>query len=426
MRLVRDVMSHKILYVTREATVRTAVELMRTHQTEVVPVVEAGEVVGLLDALTLTLYDGETSVLEAASEPIVTVSADTPVAEAARLMRTNKLRQVPVLHDGRLSGLLSARDLLRVWGAVNDNLTGLPVQHQMRDWISRQLSVGQEVVVLFLDLNEFGSLNKQHGHVMGDRVLQRVADVLRESVDTETEFCCRFGGDEFAIASTLAVSAAHELAAQVRDRIGRITIEGLPQPIGVAIGMAGGRRTTPRPEAHTDAMLDDLITRASTASTAAKDLEEHIHSFESGPDEPGLPLPRLTAGEQDVLLPRVVVEGYQIGQSGKALEVTVALRAGEERHECSLTAPHAEINRAVATATARCLELFAQDRVRIEIEDTYEYSTPHGLSCVGATVKLTRDSASEDLVGSSAVRGDLYRSYINVILDATNRRISRG
>ena len=38
--------------------------------------------------------------------------------------------------------------------SVNDALTGLPVQHQLRDFITRHLSSGTEVVILFLDLNQ--------------------------------------------------------------------------------------------------------------------------------------------------------------------------------------------------------------------------------------------------------------------------------
>jgi IMP dehydrogenase len=424
-RLVRDVMSHKILYVTREATVRTAVGLLRAHGADVVPVMDGGRVVGLLDALSLTLFDGEASVEEAFHEPLAFVETDTPLADASRLMRQHRLRQVPVLHDGQLVGLLSVRDLLRVWGVVPDNLTGLPVQHQLRDWIYRYLATGTEVVVLFLDLNDFGMLNKQHGHVFGDRVLQRVAEVLRDATDPELDFPARFGGDEFAVATIRRVSGAHDLATLLRDRIAGIHVEGLPAQTSVSIGLAGGRRLTSRPDAHPDATLDDLITRASTASTAAKKTEERIRSFDGGTEAGAVPLPRLTSGEIGPWQ-RVVVEGYRIGETGSSLEATVVLRAGAERHEWKVAAGKAELNRALATATARCLQLFARDRIRIEVDDTYEYTTPHGLPCVGATVTLYQDAEPPDcLVGTSPIRDDAHRSYINVVLDATNRRLSR-
>lgn len=419
MRLVRDVMSHKTLYLTREATVRSAVELVRGHQAEVVPVMDEGRVVGLVDSLLLTLYEGETSVMEAALDPLW-IETTTPLAEASRLMRANRLRQLPVLQNGELVGTLSAADLLRVWGQVNDALTRLPVQYQLRDWISRHLTGGTEVVILFLDLNDFGVFNKRHGHVFGDRVLQRVADVLREYTNPDTDFAARMGGDEFCVATIRRLPSARELATVLRDHIARSYIEGQPVEIGVSIGISGGRRLTPRPGAHTEATLDNLITRASTASTAAKKLPERIHEYGDG-ESPSLPELPPEAGEA---APRVQVEGYRITQTGVSVEVSVALRAGPETREARLAVSRGELNRALATATARCLSQLTRELVQMDVEDTYEYTTPHGIACVGATVVLTPPSgAPERLVGAAPIREDTHRGYVNAVLDAANRRM---
>lgn len=419
MRLVRDVMSHKTLYLTREATVRSAVELVRGHEAEVVPVMDGGRVVGLVDALLLTLYEGETSVMEAALDPLW-VETTTPLAEAGRLMRGQRLRQLPVLQSGELVGTLSAGDLLRVWGQVNDALTHLPVQYQLRDWVSRHLAGGIEVVILFLDLNDFGVFNKRHGHVFGDRVLQRVADVLRESTDGETDFAARMGGDEFCLATIRRLPEARELAGVLRDQIAHSSIEGQPVEIGVSIGLSGGRRLTPRPGAHTEATLDNLITRASTASTTAKKLPGRIHEYGDGEAVSVPELPR----EPGAAETRIQVEGYRIAQTGSALEVSVSLRSGPEIREARLSVNRGELNRGLATAATRCLSQLTGERIELEVEDTYEYSTPHGLACVGATVVLTPPSAPpERLVGAAPVREDEHRAYVNAVLDAANRRL---
>ena len=83
MQLVRDAMTRSILYVTPDATVRTAVEMLRSHQADVISVVEGGQVIGVLDALHLCLYDGEVSVQEAISEPPLVLTAEMPLADAA-------------------------------------------------------------------------------------------------------------------------------------------------------------------------------------------------------------------------------------------------------------------------------------------------------------------------------------------------------
>jgi diguanylate cyclase (GGDEF)-like protein len=416
-------MTRSIFYVTPDATVRTAVEMLRSHQADVIAVVEAGTVVGLLDALHLCLYDGEVSVREAISGPPLTLPADLPLAEAARRMRGAGLNQVPVVEEGRFAGMLSEHDLLNNWGAVNDPLTGLPVQYQLRHWIASRMAAGREVVILFLDLNNFGALNKQRGHVFGDQVLRAVAQSLKELADPDLDYLCRYGGDEFAIATVRALAEARQLAEQARERVGQIRLNGEDTGIGIAIGLAGGRRSRPRPDTHVSATLDDLLTRASTASTAAKHARDSICVFQNATaPSPGEAQPTGTRLYSPV--PRAVLMGYEVQPAGEGLEVRVALRAAEEVREQREPADESTVARALVEATARCLEQFVDNTLELQIEDTYEYTTPHGLPCVGATVTLRRgDEEPERLVGASAIRGDIYRTYINAVLDATNRRL---
>ena len=421
-RRVRDVMSHNIPALPRTATVYAAVELFRTHRLDALPVLDGEAVVGLLEPLALALYDGSVSIAEILAGAPLTVAPDETVPEAARRMRSGGQRNAPVIQDGRLVGLLGERDLLDAWGAIHDPLTDLPVQHQFRHWVSLQLSAGREVAILFLDLNDFGALNKRRGHVIGDQALCAVAEVIRDTIDPDQDFACRYGGDEFAIGTTRHVTGARFLATQVRDRVAGLDLNDEPLELSVAIGLSGGQRVRIRPDAHVEATLDDLITRASTASTAAKQMPEHICSFNaSAPDsdaEPTAPAaPR--SGR-----PRVVVDSYRIGQTGPEVEVTVGLRSGQEREERNCIVPEGELARALATATARCLQSFASEPVEIDVEETYEYETPQGISCVGATISVARSAGgTERLVGASPLRGDLHRSYINAVLDAANRRV---
>lgn len=422
-RRVRDVMSHNVPALPREATVYAAVELFRTHRLDALPVLDGEAVVGLLEPLALALYDGSVSIAEILTGTPLTVAPDETVPEAARRMRSGGQRNAPVIQDGRLVGLLGERDLLDAWGAIHDPLTDLPVQHQFRHWVSLQLSAGREVAILFLDLNDFGAVNKRRGHVIGDQALCAVAEVIRDTIDPDQDFACRYGGDEFAIGTTRHVTGARFLATQVRDRVAALDLNNEPLELSVAIGLSGGQRVRIRPDAHVEATLDDLITRASTASTAAKQMPEHICSFNTGsaavpsgePSTPGVP---------PSARPRVVVDSYRIGQTGPEVEVTVGLRAGQEREERNCIVPEGELARALATATARCLQSFASEPIEIDVEETYEYETPQGLSCVGATIAVARAAGStERLVGASPLRGDLHRSYINAVLDAVNRRV---
>ncbi|HEU4751493.1 MAG TPA: GGDEF domain-containing protein, partial [Armatimonadota bacterium] len=257
------------------------------------------------------------------------------------------------------------------------------------------------------------------GHVYGDQVLRAVAGTLRELVDPEVDCLCRYGGDEFAVATVRPLPEARALAERIRDEVATIRVNGEETGVSIAIGLAGGRRHRPRPESHVSATLDDLITRASTASTAAKHASDSICLFQNaapaGPAEVAPP----SGG-----LPRVVLLGYEIAPVADEFQIRVALRAGSVVHEQRDRAEEASIARGLVAATARCLEQFAHEPLQVVVEETYEYSTPQGLSCVGATISMRfPDGHVEHLVGASAIRGDIYRTYVNAVLDATNRRL---
>lgn len=426
MLLVRDVMSYAFASLTHVATVRNGVELLRERPSDQVFILRDGTVVGILDPLRLSLYEGEVSVMEAMQEPPFVLDVNTPLSEATLLMRAHRLRQAPVMEKDRLVGVLSDRDLLSVWGEPNDGLTLLPVQHRLRRWLSMELAAGKEAVVLFLDLNNFGQLNKIRGHVYGDRVLQAVANVLRESAVRQQDFACRYGGDEFAIGTIRSLESAHELAREIRDRVANIHVDGAPAELRVAIGIAGGRRVQPRVGTHPDATLDDLLTTASRASTAAKRSRESI-ACAPGPGGKEPEAWEYVERVETQPVGRPPVDGYSVVENNGEVEVTVRLGAGQEVIARTCRASANGLTRAVASATAQCLRAYARTGHDVLVEETYEFTTPRGILCVGATVVLTReDGTTERLVGTAPVLGDVCRTYINAVLDATNRRMLRS
>jgi diguanylate cyclase (GGDEF)-like protein len=89
--------------------------------------------------------------------------------------------------------------------AQHDTLTGLPNRRMGRDRISQALQHarrrGTHVAVLFVDLDNFKSINDAYGHDFGDRFLKNVAERLLAAV-READIVSRQGGDEFVIGIT--------------------------------------------------------------------------------------------------------------------------------------------------------------------------------------------------------------------------------
>jgi len=118
----RDYCSRKPVTVDPAASLRSAVQLMEAEGVGCVVVTEQGRPVGMLtdrDAaltvLTRKLDADSVSVREVMQQPLQTLEADAPIAWALSLLRTNRLRRLPVVEaSGALVGVLSLDDLLRL------------------------------------------------------------------------------------------------------------------------------------------------------------------------------------------------------------------------------------------------------------------------------------------------------------------------
>jgi diguanylate cyclase (GGDEF)-like protein/PAS domain S-box-containing protein len=102
----------------------------------------------------------------------------------------------------------------------HDALTELPNRLLLNDRLTQAITMAQrhrnKVAVLFVDVDNFKSINDSLGHAIGDAVLQAIAKRLRETV-RETDTVSRQGGDEFLILLPEADRANH--AVLVAERL---------------------------------------------------------------------------------------------------------------------------------------------------------------------------------------------------------------
>lgn len=107
--------------------------------------------------------------------------------------------------------------------AAQDPLTECLNRRSFMKSFQRSWDIAQRddrpLACLILDIDHFKQVNDCHGHPIGDLVLKRVAQAIRESVNTSS-FVCRYGGEEFCIAIPGATTdQVFLLAEKLRQKI---------------------------------------------------------------------------------------------------------------------------------------------------------------------------------------------------------------
>jgi diguanylate cyclase (GGDEF)-like protein len=128
--------------------------------------------------------------------------------------------------------------------AYNDVLTNLPNRTLFFELLGKSIeharNAGQQVAVLFMDLDRFKYVNDNLGHAVGDRLLQAVAQRVRNTVRA-ADSVARLGGDEFTVvlheldSPASAATAAHNI---VRMLAAPFPIDGHDIFVTASVGIA--------------------------------------------------------------------------------------------------------------------------------------------------------------------------------------------
>ncbi|WP_159978326.1 MULTISPECIES: bifunctional diguanylate cyclase/phosphodiesterase [unclassified Novosphingobium] len=161
------------------------------------------------------------------------------------------------------------------WLARYDTLTGLPNRMMLTETLAGALDYADKwrtrCAFLMIDLDRFKAVNDTLGHHVGDQLLARVSERLKEQM-SENELCGRLGGDEFAIVIRDA-SDARQI-----DQVARRVIHRLSQPyeidhhtlfVGASIGSAMGPRD--------GSSVETLMRNADLALYRSKDTGGNTH-----------------------------------------------------------------------------------------------------------------------------------------------------
>ena len=186
------------------------------------------------------------------------------VALAAGLLATPIVCELGELYLDLWKSTQALREL-----ASKDQQTRLLNNRSFVAAVEERLSAGRRVALLLGDLDRFKSINDRHGHLVGDEVIARVGETLRDIFD-EIAVLGRMGGEEYAVMiecpfddAELAHAHAGALAEEMRRRVAMLSIaspKGAFSP-AISVGIAWART-------HDD--FSDLYARADKALYVAK------------------------------------------------------------------------------------------------------------------------------------------------------------
>lgn len=163
--------------------------------------------------------------------------------------------------------------------ALYDQLTGLPnrqlLQQGLDAALDQAIQTGRPLAIVFIDVDEFKSINDRLGHAAGDVVLGELAGRLASAVRPH-DLVGRIGGDEFVVICGDADAAA---AASIAERIGEVsrqplTVSGETLTVTVSLGVSSyvpGDAATTR---------DQLLRRADDAMYVSKGAGKNRVTFE--------------------------------------------------------------------------------------------------------------------------------------------------
>jgi len=170
-------------------------------------------------------------------------------------------RQLSINRKKLQSSLTVIREM-----AIHDDLTGFYNRHHLMDIIdsenNRSDRTGSVYSLVMMDIDKFKNINDTYGHQIGDQVLRTFAAVIR-GILRKTDFCGRYGGEEFLVVLTQTdIKAAKVFAERIRDCVENSFFPclGHDSRVTVSIGLTE-YRTNEKTE-KTISRADELLYKA--------------------------------------------------------------------------------------------------------------------------------------------------------------------
>jgi diguanylate cyclase (GGDEF)-like protein len=201
--------------------------------------------------------------LEAGADDYLT----KPFNHAELIARLNTGKRILELERS----LTNANEEIRIL-SITDPLTGCYnrgyLTRRLPQEIKRARRYNRPLSVVLSDLDHFKNVNDTYGHQVGDLVLKKFAQCIRESIRHDVDWVARYGGEEFLIVlPETDINCARQPTERIRRRFSQrvIDVEEKEIVITASFGITGFDPNTPDQKIAPDAMIrkaDSYLYRA--------------------------------------------------------------------------------------------------------------------------------------------------------------------
>ena len=207
---LKDVMVTDVLTASKTDTLQEVVQQLHKHKIGAIIIISGEKYpVGIVterDIITaLITYKEKILSIQAQdimTAPVITLTPDDDIESASMMMSLNRIRRIPIVENGLLTGLVSYKDIANALRksyymleektegledkANKDSLTGLfnkgYVLEQLKYQTELSLRSGNPFSVIMIDIDHFKKVNDTYGHLAGDEILKRFISFLKNNI----------------------------------------------------------------------------------------------------------------------------------------------------------------------------------------------------------------------------------------------------
>ncbi|MCB1042277.1 MAG: diguanylate cyclase [Acidobacteria bacterium] len=199
---------------------------------------ERREITLIEDALRDQRFEGAMSIMASTIRSVAAIPLISQSGDVMGVMYLDNLRRPGCFHDHQLEFMETLATQISIafenarlyTEAVTDDLTGLYnrklLDARIREEIRKSRRQMRPCSLLLLDIDHFKKVNDTYGHLQGDKVLVRIAEVLRNAARF-SDVVARYGGEEFIM---LLPGTDRKGATTMAERV-RSAIEETPVPM---------------------------------------------------------------------------------------------------------------------------------------------------------------------------------------------------